>query len=164
MSKPPKPGVVKLGRPTLYSDAVRETAAKIAALGATDIEIADILGVGIASIILWKVQHPEFAEALRVAKEPADERVKRSLYQRAVGYTFEATKIFQYEGIPVVVPYREHVPPDVTACAVWLNNRDPKNWKQRRDEPAEPEDAAGRIIEDKTIIAPDEPGPATPVR
>jgi hypothetical protein len=30
---------------------------------------------------------------------------------------------------PVVVPYIEHVPPDVTACVFWTKNRDPKNWR-----------------------------------
>jgi hypothetical protein len=27
------------------------------------------------------------------------------------------------------VPYREHVPPDVTACIFWLKNRDPAHWR-----------------------------------
>jgi hypothetical protein len=27
------------------------------------------------------------------------------------------------------VPYREHVPPDVTACIFWLKNRDPTHWR-----------------------------------
>jgi hypothetical protein len=27
------------------------------------------------------------------------------------------------------VPYREHVPPDVTAQIFWLKNRDPAHWR-----------------------------------
>ena len=27
------------------------------------------------------------------------------------------------------MPYREHVPPDVTACIFWLKNRDPAHWR-----------------------------------
>ena len=44
-------------------------------------------------------------------------RVKRSLYSRAVGYNYEATKIFMPANRekPVIVPYIEHTPPDVTA-------------------------------------------------
>jgi hypothetical protein len=30
---------------------------------------------------------------------------------------------------PVYAPYREHVPPDVTACIFWLKNRDPTHWR-----------------------------------
>ena len=38
-------------------------------------------------------------------------------------------KIFQYEGSPVVVPYREHVAPDTTACIFWLKNRRRNEWR-----------------------------------
>ena len=43
------------------------------------------------------------------------QRVKRSLYSRAVGY--EAVKIFMpaNRGNPVIVPYIDRVTPDVTA-------------------------------------------------
>jgi hypothetical protein len=27
------------------------------------------------------------------------------------------------------VPYVEHVPPDVTACIFWLENRKPNEWR-----------------------------------
>jgi hypothetical protein len=30
---------------------------------------------------------------------------------------------------PVIVPYIQHVPPDVTACIFWLKNRDPEHWR-----------------------------------
>ena len=58
-------------------------------------------------------------------------RVKRSLYARAVGYNYEAVKIFMPANRekPVIVPYIEHVPPDVTACIFWLENRDPQHWR-----------------------------------
>jgi hypothetical protein len=57
--------------------------------------------------------------------------VKRSLYSRAVGYNYEATKIFMPAGHtkPVCARYIEHVPPDVTACIFWLKNRDPEHWR-----------------------------------
>jgi hypothetical protein len=29
----------------------------------------------------------------------------------------------------VYAPYREHVPPDVTAAIFWLRNRDPAHWR-----------------------------------
>ena len=41
---------------------------------------------------------------------------------RAVGYNYEAVKIFMPANRekPVIVPYIEHVPPDVTAGIFWL--------------------------------------------
>ena len=58
-------------------------------------------------------------------------RVKRSLYARAVGYNYEATKIFMPANRekPVYAKYIEHIPPDVTACIFWLKNRDPQHWR-----------------------------------
>ena len=35
--------------------------------------------------------------------------------------------------VPVKVLYREHVPPDVTACIFWLKNRRPDLWRDRHD-------------------------------
>jgi hypothetical protein len=58
-------------------------------------------------------------------------RVKRSLYARAVGYNYEAVKIFMpaNRAKPVYAKYIEHVPPDVTAGIFWLKNRDPQHWR-----------------------------------
>ena len=53
-----------------------------------------------------------------------------SLYQRAVGYSYETIKIFcDKNGNVTKMPYREHVPPDVTAQIFWLKNRDPAHWR-----------------------------------
>jgi hypothetical protein len=40
-------------------------------------------------------------------------------------------KIFMLTGAkkPVYAPYREHVPPDVTAAIFWLKNRKPDQWR-----------------------------------
>ena len=53
------------------------------------------------------------------------------MYNRAVGYSYDAVKIFLPAGTktPVYAPYVEHVPPDVTAQIFWLKNRDPARWR-----------------------------------
>jgi hypothetical protein len=56
-----------------------------------------------------------------------------SLYHRAIGYSYDAVKIFMHDGKPVEVPYREHVPPDVAACIFWLKNRRPHLWRDKHD-------------------------------
>jgi hypothetical protein len=58
-------------------------------------------------------------------------RVERSLYERAVGYNYEATKICTPANRekPVYAPYVEHIPPDVTAAIFWMKNRDPQHWR-----------------------------------
>jgi hypothetical protein len=62
--------------------------------------------------------------------EESDARVERSLYNRAVGYSFNSEKIFcNKDGEVTRVPIVEHVPPDVTAQIFWLKNRDPARWR-----------------------------------
>ena len=75
-------------------------------------------------------EHQPFCDAIRVAREIADERVGFSLYERAVGYTFDSVKILQNSGIPVIVPFKDHVPPDVSAAKFWLTNRQPDKWRE----------------------------------
>jgi hypothetical protein len=50
-----------------------------------------------------------------------------------VGYTYEAVKIFNDGGNPLVVSYQQHVPPDVSAAKHWLHNRRPDRWRERTD-------------------------------
>jgi hypothetical protein len=59
-----------------------------------------------------------------------DNRVERSLYNRAVGHTFDSVKVFcSKDGVVTKVPIKEHVPPDVAAQIFWLKNRDPAHWR-----------------------------------
>jgi hypothetical protein len=62
-------------------------------------------------------------------------RVERSLYQRAVGYSYEAVRIFMPAGHnkPVYAPCIEHVPPDTTAGIFWSKNRMPERWRDQQN-------------------------------
>lgn len=121
------------GRPTEFDSTYIEQAAKLCALGATDVELADFFEVDVRTIYRWKHTQPEFCQALNAGKEKADERVENSLYQKAVGYTFESEKIFQHQGEVIRAPIREHVPPDTTAAIFWLKNRRGEHWKDKHD-------------------------------
>ena len=80
----------------------------------------------------WEAAYPKFSGALRTGSKVADDRVERSLYERAVGYSFESEKIFcNKDGVVTRVPYIEHMPPDVTACIFWLKNRRKEVWRDR---------------------------------
>jgi hypothetical protein len=74
---------------------------------------------------------PAHAAAIKVGKAVGNERVERSLYERANGYNYDAVKIFMPAGAkqPVIVHYTEHVPADVGAAFIWLKNRDPERWR-----------------------------------
>jgi hypothetical protein len=53
------------------------------------------------------------------------------IYQRAVGYNYEQTKVFMPANRekPVYAKYIEYMHPDVTAGIFWLKNRDPQHWR-----------------------------------
>jgi hypothetical protein len=67
-------------------------------------------------------------------KATADDLVDRRFYERAVGYTYDAVKVFMPSGAvePVYAPYREHIPPDVNAAKFWLQNRRPGRWREKQ--------------------------------
>lgn len=125
--------VPSVGRPTAYKPEFCELVYELSQAGATDIDIADACDVHVATVYRWRARYPLFREAMQLGKEGADERVERSMYHRAVGYSYSAVKIMQNNGIPVLVEYREHVPPDVVAAKHWLGNRDPKRWREQLD-------------------------------
>ena len=130
--KPGKPEAAT-GRPSKYKDTFAKQAAKLCSLGATDEDLADFFEVSVRTVIRWKTEHEDFCQALKVAKEEADNRVERSLYQRAVGYSFDSEKVFNNRGEVVRAKTREHCPPDVTAQIFWLKNRRSQDWRDKQE-------------------------------
>src|SRR6516162_841692 len=80
------------GRKTVYSPKLAAIARKCCGRGMTDIEVADMLGIGLATLYRWKAEHPAFSRVFKLGKAGADDRVERSLYSRAVGYDYIAEK------------------------------------------------------------------------
>jgi hypothetical protein len=101
--------------------------------GFTDAELAELFDVSLSAIQKWKRQREDFRNALKVGKAEANNRVERSLYERANGYSYNAVKIFcDKNGNVTKVPYVEHVPPDTTAAIFWLKNRAPQHWRDNQ--------------------------------
>jgi hypothetical protein len=124
---------VKIGRPTAYDPKFVPIARKMCAMGATDYDLAQAFDVTTVTIWNWSTRYPEFFNAIKVEKGEFDERVIRSLAQRAVGYTFRAVKITSYNGEITKTEYDEHVPPDPQAARLWLTNRRKEEWRDRQE-------------------------------
>ena len=123
------------GRPSKYKADYAAQARKACEAGFTDKDLADLFGVSRSTINLWKLENKEFSDALKIGKEKADDQVERALYHRALGYSYDAVKVFMPANSdkPVLVPYQKHVPPDVTACIFWLKNWRPAQWRDVQD-------------------------------
>lgn len=123
------------GRPATYKAKFAKQAEKLCQLGATDQELADFFEVDARTIYRWKHDHDDFCQALKAGKDVADERVERSLYQRAIGYEQDEVKIFMPANSPspVYAPFRAKVAPDVTAAIFWLKNRRKDEWRDKQE-------------------------------
>ena len=76
--------------PLKYNPAYHDDWAwSLAIKGATDQDIADAFHVSRRTIIRWRQTYPSFNEACQHGKEVADAKVKRSLYERAVGFEYQ---------------------------------------------------------------------------
>lgn len=122
-----------IGRPSKFKELDLEKVKKVASKGWTDLEMADFFEVAESTWYKWKVDFPDFSEALRLWKQEADERVERSLFERATGYTHAEEKIFNDGGEPMRVETRKHYPPDTTAAIFWLKNRNPEQWRDKTE-------------------------------
>lgn len=117
-------------RPTKFKDEQTiRIAVALYEVGKTDAEVAEILGVCEDTITNWKKKHAKFFVSIKDAKEIADQAVENALYKRAVGFD----RIVERSSNNGVVPCIEQIPPDPTCIKYWLNNRKPKEWRDKTE-------------------------------
>lgn len=117
----------------MFTEQHNEQAFRLSLLGATDEQMAEFWGVNQQTVDNWKKNAPGFLAALMRGKLEADANVANSMYQRAIGYSHPAVKIFMPAGAdePVYAPYTEHYPPDVAAGNNWLALRHRGKWAKQ---------------------------------
>ena len=109
--------------------------------GLTDEQISNNLGISTTTFYEYKKNYPEFSESLKRGKEIVDYEVENALLKRALGYEFEEktyeTRWDENQGRfreVLTKKVRKEVVPDTTAQIYWLNNRKPKQWRNKRNE------------------------------
>ncbi len=124
-----------LGVPTQYRSTYDREARALCLLGAKDAELANHLGIEINTLFTWRKEYPSFDEAIKQGRVKGDAHVAESLYHRAIGATHKATKIFLPPGSrePVFAEYIEELPPDTAAAFIWLKNRRPQDWRDKKE-------------------------------
>jgi hypothetical protein len=111
---PAKKAPAKVGRKTKFTHAMIEPVMKAAAAGATDREVAMMLGIAESTLYRWKNENAEFRDTLKAGCDFADAQVQGGLYRRACGFTD---------------PAGTYHPPHPTAAIFWLKNRRPDQWR-----------------------------------
>lgn len=113
--------------------------------GLTDEQIANNMGISVASLYNYKNQHLEILNALKKGKEVVDIEVENALFKKCIGYTVPIKKTFKVKRIEYnedgkkIKEYEElvtgyddmHIPADTTAQIFWLKNRKTDKWRDK---------------------------------
>lgn len=121
-----------------YKPEFAVAAVELAQAGATNRMLAAEFGVHENTIIEWRKRHPEFGLALEQGKTTADIAVERSLYDQAVGYSYETEEskvVKDKDGNErlEVVTVTKHIPAKTTATIFFLKNRQPEIWRDKSE-------------------------------
>ena len=109
------------------SDRVRQVK-ELALLGATDKQMAGVMGINVQTLDYWKRTKPIFAESLREGKMEADAKVAAALYKRATGYKTIDYHFSSFKGDVTKTKYVKEIPADVIAAKTWLTIRQRELW------------------------------------
>jgi hypothetical protein len=129
-NKPVKRGV---GRPTKWRPEFIEKAREFVRAGLTREDIAAQFDVHVSQLAIWQNTKPEFFEALNATRAIADTAVASALYLKATGQATKTTRkvITRPDGEKEIHEVTETLGPDAQAARYWLNNRAPKQWRDR---------------------------------
>lgn len=159
------------GRPTKYRQEYNKLAYNYCLLGATNESLATFFEVTTSTVELWMVKYKRFSGAIKKGREEADALVAKSLFKRAIGYSYKEVTVERGKGpleeSTAVTPEgdieksveptdkvkitQKHVPPSEIAQFFWLKNRRPDLWRDKRDAPS-------KIGENPTFIYNEQPG------
>lgn len=129
--------MAKQGRKGAYSEWVSgnglKTVCKWVKLGVSIKQVAHNIGVHEGTIYEWMKRFPEFAKAIKEAKQVPDLEVENAMFDAAVGRTTitkTRTILDVKTGMPVRIErIEEQVPPNITAQIFWMKNRQPERWR-----------------------------------
>ena len=116
--------------------------------GLSNEQIANNLGISLATLYNYKNIHTEFLDALKRGKEVTDIAIENALYKKALGYAYEeitqeplyniktGLALEDDEGKRIIVVSKivtKHLSPDVNAIKFWLTNRNAADWREKKE-------------------------------
>lgn len=122
----------KGGAPSKYGNINLDKLAKLSASGCTDEQMAIAFDISRDTFLEYK-KIKEFSDTLTRNKKMCDDEIVHSLYERARGFEHPSEEVFQFQGTPIRVPITKKYAPDTEAIKYWLGNRQPKDWRDRKE-------------------------------
>ena len=134
------------GKPTKYHPDMLKKARDAALLGATNEEMAEVLGIGLSTLGKLKARYIALREAIKDGKHRPDVEVAHAMFDNAMGAEWtdqEVVKIKRTEYGPtgkklleqeeaVAVDVVRRKAPDTLAGIFWLKNRHRFHWADRK--------------------------------
>ncbi len=96
--------------------------------GLTEEQVCTNLGISVATLNKFKKQHIELAKVLKKGRDIAVTEVENALFKRALGFSFDETKVSirMVDGVETKFTEKttKYQIPDVAACSILLKNKD----------------------------------------
>lgn len=111
----------------------------LAAVGLTDGEIAEVLGIANKTLSLMKQNDPRISEALESGRKKPTRKLEQSLFNRGIGMEVSERSVEVYKnskGKVMSTKEKEvvkQIPPDPKCIEFWLVNRLPERWKKTQN-------------------------------
>lgn len=140
------------GRPSKFDTLDMEQTKKLYLAGWTDKQVAEFYEVSEQTVTAWKKKDPKFLASIKDWKIEADEKVERSLYERACGFEYDEVTMEKVKpgGLGIEIKEGEveqikhmechkikvvtkKVVQDATSMIFWLKNRLPKRWRDKHE-------------------------------
>ena len=127
-----------MGRSSKYKKKFCKILEEMMQDGATDVQIAKTLRIGVSTFYEYLQKYPDFLEARKRGEKIIVEKVKGALIKRALGYETEEVeqKISKNRATGAEVPIllkkvKKQIAPDVGACIFYLKNKAPDEFKDK---------------------------------
>lgn len=134
-----------MGRPPKFKDEYQQITLVLCRLGAIDVDVAEAFDVDERTIYNWKKKFPEFFQSMKEGKDEINEKVEKTLLDLAMGgIELKESKIERgpnktdrngktiVGNIEKVHQIKKTLAPNHASCALWLQNRDPKRWRDHQ--------------------------------
>jgi hypothetical protein len=117
-----------------WRDEFVQQAHKLAKLGHTDEQIAEVFGVAISTLNDWKNDREGFYDALSSGRTLAIGEVANSMFKSAIGFEYEETiEEVMPDGKSKTVVYKKYAKPNPYAGKFILASRQRDKWSERSE-------------------------------